>query len=99
MTAAMLAFWITDLLNYQFWLSSPLAWLALGFQLWMLIDAIRREEWVWVVFIVLFPFLNAILYYFLVYRAAPSLGGARFEFPGSGDRRRIRELEGRIHHL
>lgn len=95
----MLAFWIGDLLNFQNWLSSPFAWLVLGFQLWMLIDAIRREEWLWVVFIVIFPLFNAILYYFLVYRNASPLAGAQFELPGAVDRRRIKELEGQIHHL
>jgi tetratricopeptide (TPR) repeat protein len=94
-----LAFWITDLLNYQFWLTSPLAWLAFAFQLWMLVDAIRRQEWLWVVFIIVFPLLNAVLYYLMVYRTAPSLGTGRFEWPGSADRRRIKELEGLIHHL
>jgi hypothetical protein len=79
-------------------LSSPLAWVLLAFQLWMLIDAIRREEWMWVLFIFLFPFINAALYFFLVYRGAPSatLG---FELPGAHDRRRISELQAQIHHL
>jgi hypothetical protein len=94
----MLAFWLTELLNPQFWVSSPFAWIAVLFQLWMLVDAIRREEWSWVVFIILFPVINAVLYFFLVYRAsAPS--GRGFELPGSADRRRIRELQGQIHHL
>jgi hypothetical protein len=99
MSGQMLAFWITDLLNYQVWLSSPLAWIALAFQLWMLVDAIRRQEWLWVVFIVIFPLVNAVLYYLMVYRTAPSLGTGRVEFPGAADRRRMRELEGLIHHL
>ena len=76
------------------------------FQAWMLVDAIRREEWIWAVFIGLALFywnsfgLSAILYYFLVYRhysSGPSLSG--FELPGTFDRRRIRELEAKIHHL
>jgi hypothetical protein len=94
--AALLA--MLDLLNYEFWLRSPLAWVALAFQLWMLIDAIRRQEWIWVVFIIIFPLLNAVLYYFLVYRNA-SGSSAPLELPGSGDRRRIKELQGQIHHL
>lgn len=81
-------------------------WAMLVFQVWMLVDAIRREEWFWAVFIGLAVFywnsfgLSAILYYFLVYRqysSGPSLSG--FELPGTFDRRRIRELEGKIHHL
>jgi hypothetical protein len=99
MSHGTLAFWITNLLNYQFWLTSPFAWLALAFQIWMLVDAIRRQEWLWVFFIILFPLLNAVLYFFLVYRNAPTLGAGRFELPGAADRRRIKELEGLIHHL
>jgi tetratricopeptide (TPR) repeat protein len=81
-------------------------WAMLVFQVWMLVDAIRREEWLWAVFIGLAVFywnsfgLSAILYYFLVYRqysSGPSLSG--FELPGMVDRRRIRELEAKIHHL
>jgi tetratricopeptide (TPR) repeat protein len=79
-------------------LTNPL-FLALSlFQLWMLIDAIRREEWMWVVFIFLFPYINAILYFFLVYRAVPSATRG-FELPGAHDRRRINELQAKIHHL
>ena len=58
------------------------------FALWMLVDAIRREEWLWAVFIFIFPPLNAPLYFFLVYRrSAPSLRG--FELPGSADRQQV----------
>ena len=73
------------------------------FQFWMLVDAVRRQEWIWALFIGLALFvwkswgLSAILYYFLVYRqqaAGPSLSG--FELPGTFDRRRIRELEAKI---
>ncbi len=83
-----------DLLNF----SSPLLLVFGLFALWMFVDAIRRQEWLWVVFIVIFPFLNAILYYFLVYRqaAGPMRG---FELPGAQDRRRIKELQDQIHHL
>ena len=65
----------------------------------MLVDAIRRNEWMWAVFIFLFPPINAPLYFFLVYRNAPSVATLGFELPGAGDRRRIKELEARIHHL
>src|SRR5438067_4316920 len=68
------------------------------FNLWMLIDAIRREEWIWALFIFLFPYINAILYFFLVYRAAPSATRG-FELPGAHSRRRIKELQAQIHHL
>ncbi|HNQ90731.1 MAG TPA: tetratricopeptide repeat protein [Verrucomicrobiota bacterium] len=86
--------WLWDLLNF----SSPLLLLFGLFALWMVIDAIRREEWFWVLFIVIFPFLNAVLYFFLVYRqSAPAIRG--FELPGARDRRRIKELQDQIHHL
>jgi hypothetical protein len=78
--------------------SSPLLLLFGLFALWMLVDAVRRGEWLWALFIVIFPFLNAILYFFLVYRqaAGPMRG---FELPGAQDRRRIKELQDQIHHL
>jgi tetratricopeptide (TPR) repeat protein len=78
--------------------SGPLGLLFLAFAVWMLVDAIRRGEWLWAAFIFLFAPLNAPLYYFLVYRAAagPATG---FELPGARTRARIKELEDRIHHL
>jgi len=79
-------------------LSNPLLWLFGVFDLWMLIDAVRREEWLWAVFIFIFPVINAVLYFFMVYRAAPSATRG-FELPGSFDRRRIKQLEDQIHHL
>jgi hypothetical protein len=94
----LLAFWLTDVMSRQFWLASPLVWLASAFQIWMLIDAIRRQEWLWVAFIIVFPLVNAVLYFFLVYRAAAPLGQP-WHWPGSTDRRRIRELQSQIHHL
>lgn len=83
-------------------MSNPAVWLAAAFQLWMLIDAIRREEWFWAVSIFFFSILSAILYFFMVYRA--SGGGSTaffkgFEIPGARTRRRIKELQGRIYHL
>jgi hypothetical protein len=74
-------------------------WLVLAaFQIWMFIDAIRQREWIWAVFIWFFPGLNALLYYFFVYRAAPSATRG-FELPGAHNRRRIKELQAQIHHL
>lgn len=83
--------------GWQGYVGSPLTLiLFLGF-IWMFIDAIKREQWLWVVFLILFPPLNTVLYFLLVYLR--SGGGAVFSFPGSADRRRIRELEQKILHL
>ena len=94
----MLAALITNLLNPQYWLANPL-WVIISlFQLWMLIDAIRRQEWIWALFIFVGFGLAALFYYFMVYRAAPSATRG-FELPGAYDRRRIKELQAQIHHL
>ena len=94
----MLASLVSNLLNYEFWFTSP--WLALVslFSLWMLIDAIRRREWVWAFFIFVGFGLSALFYYLAVYRATPS-GTRGFELPGAHDRRRIKQLQAQIHHL
>jgi hypothetical protein len=94
----MLGFFFSNLLDPQYWVSYP--WLAILslFQLWMLIDAVRRREWIWALFIVIGWGLSALFYYFMVYRAAPSVTRG-FELPGAHDRRRIKELQAQIHHL
>jgi tetratricopeptide (TPR) repeat protein len=78
--------------------SNPWLALVVVFQLWMLIDAVRREEWLWAVLIFFFPPLMPLWYFVSVYRAAPSATRG-FELPGTGRRRRIKELEGLIHNL
>ncbi len=80
--------------------SNPIFILVVIFWGWMFVDAIRRQEWVWALFVGLF-FLSAIFYYFLVFRPnrGVSVSGPTFELPGAGDRKRIRELEDQIHHL
>lgn len=80
--------------------TNPLWLVFVGFQIWMLVHAIRQREWMWVVFIFIFPILNAVLYYFLVYRNTASGPATRgFELPGAQSRKRIKELEAQIHHL
>jgi tetratricopeptide (TPR) repeat protein len=72
----------------------------LGFCLWMFVDALRRREYIWAVFIALFSIITAVFYFFLVYRAGG--GGnplAGFELPGAADRRQIKSLQASIHHL
>lgn len=80
------------------WFSNPLWALVFIFQIWMFIDAIRRQEWIWAILMWFFPGFIAIWYYFMVYRAAPSATQG-FELPGAGRRHRIKELEGLIHNL
>jgi tetratricopeptide (TPR) repeat protein len=94
----MFASLIDNLGSWEYLLHSPVALVLTGFSLWMLVHAVRQREWVWVVLIVIFPGMAALWYYFNIYRAAPSatLG---FELPGAHSRRRIRELQGQIHHL
>ena len=65
----------------------------------MLVDSIRRQEWIWAIFIFLFSIFSALLYFFLVYRPSVALSSGGFELPGAGSRRRIRELQAQIHHL
>ena len=87
-----------NLLNPEYYLQNPWLLIPAVFWLWMLVDAVRRQEWVWAVLIFFFSFLTALLYYFFVYRASsPSTQG--FELPGTHSRKRIRELQGQIHHL
>lgn len=96
--ANMVASLLSNLIDFQYWLANP--WLALVtlFSLWMFVDAVRRREWIWAAFIFFGWGISAMLYFFFVYRAAPSATRG-FELPGSFDRRRIKELEAQIHHL
>ena len=94
----MVASLVTNLVSIDYWLSNPWWGLVSLFQLWMLIDAIRRREWVWAVFIFIGWGVSALFYYFAVYRAAPS-ATIGFELPGAFDRRRIKQLEAQIHYL
>ena len=94
----MLATLLDTLSSLDYLFSSPLVLLGVAFQLWMLIDAIRRREWIWVFLIFIFSVFSAILYFFMVFRqAGPATRG--FELPGAFDRKRIKELQAQIHHL
>ena len=79
-------------------LANPWTIPIFAFQVWMFVDAIRREEWIWAAFIFFGYGLAPLLYFFMVYRAAPSATRG-FELPGAFDRRRIKQLEAQIHHL
>ena len=91
----MIAFIFQD---FEYWLRSPPMWVVMAFTLWMLIDAIRRKEWVWAACIFFFPAFAAFWYFFSVYRASPSATRG-FELPGAHHRKRIKELQAQIHHL
>jgi tetratricopeptide (TPR) repeat protein len=77
------------------WISFPGVGLYGLFTIWMLIDAIRRREYLWV-FLIL---AGLSFWYFLyIYRNAPSAMRG-FELPGAQSRKRIKELQAQIHHL
>jgi hypothetical protein len=76
-----------------------LGWLLLmAFMIWMTVDAIRRGEYLWVIFIWIGSLLSTLLYYFLVYRQG-AVATRGFELPGAARRQRIQELEAQIHNL
>jgi hypothetical protein len=89
---------LAELADLWHWLTSPATFLFAIFQIWMLIDAIRREEWMWVLFLIFLPGFSAFCYFFFVYRSAPSVTRG-FELPGAQSRKRIQELQSQIHHL
>jgi tetratricopeptide (TPR) repeat protein len=94
----MFASLIGSIENWRYLFASPLALVMTGFQVWMLVHAIRQREWIWALFIGIGWGLSAILYYFYVYRATPSVTRG-FELPGAQSRKRIKELQAQIHHL
>lgn len=84
------------LYQLQRWFGYGVGAVFLLFTLWMIIDAIRKREWPWVVYMSLMPGLAAVWYFFYMFRG-PAVRG--FELPGSFDRHRIRELQMQIHNL
>lgn len=90
---------ILNLMNFGYWaISSPIVLIVAIFQLWMFIDAIRRREFFWAAFIFIGWGLAALWYYLYVYRDTPSATSG-FQLPGAVDRRRIKDLQAKIHHL
>jgi len=89
-------------LNFAYYwnlvLHSPWSLVPLALHVWLLIDAARREEWLWAGFMLFFPGLADVIYFFYVMRAAPS-ATVGFELPGARNRRRIKELQAQIHNL
>jgi hypothetical protein len=93
----MFASLLSDALNIGYLIHNPWWLLIFAFQLWMFIDAVRRQEWFWAVFIFIGFGLSAILYYFIVYRSDTS--GSGFELPGAQSRARIKQLQAQIHNI
>ena len=89
---------LADVTDLWYWINSPATLLFGLFQIWMLVDAIRRQEWVWVAFLLFIPGFSALWYFFCVYRDSPSATRG-FELPGAHDRKRIKQLQAQIHHL
>lgn len=83
---------------WEYLIRSPIFWIGTAFQIWMLIDAIRQQEWLWALFILAFPGLGPLWYFFCVYRGSGSAMRG-FELPGAHSRMRIKELQAQIHHL
>ncbi len=79
------------------WLPSLLS-LGLGaLHIWMLVHAVWRGNWLWLIPLLLAPGLGALLYFFAVFWQTPS--GHGFELPGAADRRRIKQLRTQIHNV
>ena len=72
--------------------------LTFAFQIWMCVDAVRRGEYIWAVFIWIGSLFSTLLYFFLVYRQG-TVATRGFELPGAARRQRIQELEAQIHNL
>src|SRR5262245_48393530 len=81
----------------QAWASLVGVVLMMAFNLWMIIDAIRKREWGWVAILIIFPGLGTVFYFFYIFRGPTVMRG--FELPGAQSRRRIKELQAQIHHL
>ncbi len=90
---------LSNLLNVDYLIHHIWLLLIFAFEIWMFIDAIRRQEWLWAVFIFIGWGITALLYYFFVYRNSTPSVTRGFELPGAFDRKRIKELEAQIHHL
>ena len=89
---------ISDFLNPEFLIGSPVLLLMTAFQIWMLVHAVQQREWLWAVFLFFGWGITPFLYYFMVYRGSSSVTSG-FQLPGAHHRRRIKELQAQIHHL
>ncbi len=87
-----------EAIRIQMWLRLAGAGLFGLFNLWLIIDAVRRREWLWAVALLALPGIATLWYFFGVYRASASVTSG-FELPGAYNRKRIKELEAQIHNL
>lgn len=88
---------VSTAFTIQSWLGLLGAFLMFAFNLWMIIDAVRKREWIWVGIMLIFPGISTVFYFFYVFRGPTAMRG--FELPGAQSRRRIKELQAQIHHL
>lgn len=88
---------VSAVYSIQAWGSLIVVILMMAFNIWMIIDAIRKQEWVWVGILIIFPGISTIFYFFYIFRGPTVMRG--FELPGAQSRRRIKELQAQIHHL
>ncbi len=84
--------------SVESWLSIAGVVLLMAFNLWMIIDALRRREWVWAIIMLIFPGISTLWYFFYMFRG-PATATRGFELPGAHERHRIKELQAQIHHL
>jgi len=83
--------------SFHSWLSLLGVGLLFLFNLWMIIDAVRKREWIWAGIMFIFPGISTVWYFFYMFRGSTATSG--FELPGAQNRRRIKELQAQIHHL
>jgi tetratricopeptide (TPR) repeat protein len=83
--------------SFHSWFSLLGVGLLFLFNVWMIVDAVRRREWIWAGIMFIFPGISTLWYFFYMFRGSSATSG--FELPGAQNRRRIKELQAKIHHL
>ncbi len=89
---------LRDLTYLGYLIENPWMIPVAGFMVWMFVDAVRRKEWLWALFIVIGFGFSALFYFFAVFRSRPSATSG-YELPGALDRTRVKELEIQIQNL
>ena len=96
-TLALLSSWEDSSAEGLLWIPSLLSLGLAVLQIWMLVHAVWRGNWLWLIPLLLAPGLGALLYFYAVFWQTP--GGHGFELPGAADRRRIKQLRTQIHNV